>query len=249
MNYGLKNKTVLVTGGSRGIGKATASLFAAEGAHVFITYAHNASEASKTISDISSKDGKATALFLDLNDSASIQQVVNSIEKETGQIDVLVNNAVFWGEESPIEDYDNQKWFSVIDQTVKGTYLITKAAVSLMKKNKWGRLVHVSSSLVQDGKAYNTANIAGKAALHGFNKSLAIELAEYGIYSNIVMPELTMSEWVKDTFPHEVLEIYAASFPTKRLGTPEDVASLIVYLASTENRFVNGEAIRVSGGK
>lgn len=249
MDYGLKNKTVLITGGSRGIGKATASLFVAEGAHVFITYAHNASLADETVLEITSNGGNAKALFLDLNDQASIHQVVTDMEKATGQIDILINNAVFWGEESPIDDYDDEKWFSVIDQTVKGTYLITKAAIPFMKESHWGRLVHVSSSLVQDGKADNTANITAKAALHGLNKSLATELAEYDIYSNIVMPELTTSEWVKNIFPDEVLTAYASSFPTKRLGTPEDVASLIVYLASAANRFVNGEAIRVSGGK
>ncbi len=249
MDYGLKNKTVLITGGSRGIGKATASLFAEEGAHVFVTYAHNSSIAKETVSEITGKGAFCKAHLLNLNNAASIHQVIEDIKKETGQIDVLVNNAVFWGEESPIEDHEDDKWFSVIDQTVKGTYLVTKAAVSLMKKNNWGRLVHISSSLVQDGKAFNTANITSKAALHGFNKSLATELAEHGIYSNIVIPELTLSEWVSQAFPAEMIETYAKSFPTKRLGIPEDVASLIVYLASTANRFVNGEAIRVSGGK
>lgn len=110
-------------------------------------------------------------------------------------------------------------------------------------------MIHVSSSLVYAGKPNETANLTAKAALHGFSRTLAAELASDGIYSNVVIPELTLSEWVSHAFPQPMLEDYAQSFPTRRLGTPDDVANLIIYLGSTANSFVNGEEIRVTGGK
>ncbi|WP_339323261.1 SDR family oxidoreductase [Paenibacillus sp. FSL W8-0194] len=249
MDYGLRGKVVLITGGSRGIGRAAARKFAAEGAHVYITYLRNRSEADRTIDDIHMSGGSAQAVQLSLNDEQSIQGVINQVKEERGRLDVLVNNAVYWGQEAPIEDPANEAWFSVIDQTVKGTYLITKAAVPLMKQGGWGRLIHVSSSLVYSGKPNESANVTAKAALHGFSRTLAVELASDGIFSNVVIPELTLSEWVSHAFPQQMLEEYAQSFPTQRMGTPEDVANLIVYLGSTANSFVNGEEIRVTGGK
>ncbi|PYI53746.1 SDR family NAD(P)-dependent oxidoreductase [Paenibacillus flagellatus] len=249
MDYGLNGKAVLVTGGSRGIGKAAARLFASEGARVFITYASGRERAEMLVDEIGRAGGACRALRMSLDDPQSITDAMERVEREANRLDVLVNNAVYWGEEAPIEDSTDASWFSVIDQTVKGTYLVTKAAVPLMKRGGWGRIVHLSSSLVREGKPDASANIAGKAALHGLSRSLAAELAPSGIYSNVVIPELTLSEWVANAFPPDVLEQYARSFPTRRLAEPEDVAHLIVYLCSTANRFVNGEEIRVTGGK
>ena len=249
MDYGLNGKVVLITGGSRGIGKASAVKFAEEGARVFITYSTNRDLASRTVDEIQRSGGFCKALQLSLDNRQSIDSAIEQINKENNQLNVLVNNVVFWGEEASIEDSSSESWFSVIDQTVKGTYLITRAAVPLMKQGKWGRLIHISSSLVRDGNPNETVNLTSKAALHGFSRSLAVELAADGIYSNVVIPELTLSEWVSNVFPLNVLEGYAQSFPARRLGTPEDVANLIVYLGSAANSFVNGEEIRVTGGK
>ncbi|UUZ97605.1 SDR family oxidoreductase [Paenibacillus sp. P25] len=214
-----------------------------------MTYAHNGDAANRTIGEIEGAGGYCKALRLSLDDEQSIYQAVDQVKRERNRLDVLVNNAVFWGEEVAFEDSANEAWFSVIDQTVKGTYLATKTAVPLMKQGGWGRLIHVSTSLVQDGKANAAANLTAKAALHGLSRSLAVELVAAGIYSNVVIPELTLSEWVTNAFPQGMLEDYAGTFPTKRLGRPEDVANLIVYLGSAANSFVNGEEIRVTGGK
>jgi len=249
MDYGLQGKVAFITGGSRGIGRAAARKFAAEGAHVYITYLSNRDEAERTIGDIRASGGSGEALPLSLNDEQSILEAIDRVKKEKNRLDVLVNNAVFWGQEAAIEESANEAWFSVIDQTVKGTYRMTKAAVPLMKQGGWGRLIHVSTSLVHDGKPNETANLTAKAALHGFSRTLAVELAANGIYSNVVIPELTRSEWVTHAFPPQMLEEYARSFPTGRLGTPDDVANLILYLGSAANSFVNGEEIRVTGGK
>ncbi|MCJ8010418.1 SDR family oxidoreductase [Paenibacillus sp. KQZ6P-2] len=249
MDYGLDGKVVMITGGSRGIGKATARKFAGEGAHVYITYSSNRNHADRTAEEIRQSGGSCSILQLSLNNRQSIDQAIEQIKNDHDRLDVLVNNAVFWGEGAPVAESSSETWFSVIDQTVKGTYLVTKLAVPLMKQSKWGRFIHVSSSLVHSGKPNESANVTSKAALHGFSRTLALELAADGIFSNVVIPELTLSEWVTDIFPPNVLEEYAQSFPPGRIGTPDDVANLIVYLGSAANSFVNGEEIRVTGGK
>ncbi|MBB6690682.1 SDR family oxidoreductase [Cohnella xylanilytica] len=249
MDYGLAGRTVLITGGSRGIGKAAAVRFAAESAYVYVTYSSNRELANRTAEDIRRSGGSCEALRLVLGDERSVRDAFDRIERERGGLDVLVNNAVRWGEEAPIDEGSGEAWSDVLDRTVTGTYKVTRAAVPLMKRGGWGRIVFVSSSLVRDGKPGHTANLASKAALHGFSRALASELAADGIYSNVVIPELTLSEWVTHAFPPAVLEEYARSFPTGRLGTPDDVANLIAYLGSAANSFVNGEEIRVTGGK
>jgi NAD(P)-dependent dehydrogenase (short-subunit alcohol dehydrogenase family) len=249
MDYGLKNKVVLITGGSRGIGKATAIKFANEGAQVYITYAHNQEAAQQTVEEIQGQSGFCQALHMKLKDYESIQKVVQTIGKQKKRIDVLVNNAVVSEEETSIEHSSTERWFSIIDENIKGTYMMTKEVVPFMKITGWGRLIHVSSILAQDGLENATAVLSSKAALHGFSKSLAVELAANGIYSNVVLPGLTLSEWVPEMMSEEMVANYAQSVPAKRVGTPEDVANLIVYLGSTVNSFVNGEVIRVAGGK
>ncbi|SHE87645.1 acetoacetyl-CoA reductase/3-oxoacyl-[acyl-carrier protein] reductase [Seinonella peptonophila] len=249
MDYGLQDKVVLITGGSRGIGKATAKKFANEGADVFITYVQNKDKAQQTIHEIQEAGGRCQALQMDLLDQTSINQAVKELKEVRNRLDVLVNNAGIGGNDASIENSIRDTWFSMIDLNLKGTYLITKAILPIMKQNKWGRIIHISSSLASDGQANGTAYTASKAALHGFSKSLSLELAADGIYSNIVMPGLTQSEWLTKVISEKVLKKYAETFPTKRLGIPEDVANLIVYLGSMANSFINGEAIRVSGGK
>jgi len=248
MDYGLNGRVVLITGGSRGIGKAAALKFAAEGAHVYLTYARNQDAAQHTVRAIREAGGSCAAVQMSLDDRQSIERVFEQIRREKNRLDVLVNNAVCWGNEAALEEAADEDWFAVVDQTVKGTYQVTKKAVPLMKQIGWGRLIHVSTCLVRDGKALESANLAGKAALHGFSRALAIELVPYGIFSNVVCPGLTLTEWVPHAFPPDFLETYARSLPAGRLVMPEDVANLIVYLGSAANSFVNGEEIRVTGG-
>jgi len=249
MNWGLENKVVLVTGGSSGIGKATAQAFAALGGKVFITYLGNEEAALQAAGQIQQEGGFCRPVRLDLNDPLSIQEAVKTIGDAFGRIDVLVNNAAFWGGEGPVDSMPEDAWLAAIDHNVKGTYRVTKAVVPYMKRERWGRIVHVSSTLAEDGMAGTTSYTTSKAALHGLSHSLAVELAADGIYSNVVMPGLTLTERNRASYPQEMLDHYVPTLPARRLGTPEDAANLIVYLGSAANSFVNGEAIRVTGGQ
>ncbi|WP_028778587.1 SDR family NAD(P)-dependent oxidoreductase [Shimazuella kribbensis] len=253
MDMGLKNRVVLVTGGSKGIGKATAKKFAEEQAHVFITYANDQETALKTVNEIRQQGFSCSEVQMDLRDQVSIEKAVKTVAEKFGRIDVLINNAVDWGSEAPspqsLEHTSTDAWFAMIDHNLKGTYLVTKYTLPYMKNGSWGRLVHISTNLAEDGMAGVTSYPTSKSALHGFSKSLSLELAAEGIYSNVVLPGFTLTEQNSLVFPKEVLEKHAESIPTKRLGIPDDVANLIVYLGSNANSFVNGEIIRATGGK
>ncbi|AIQ14367.1 SDR family NAD(P)-dependent oxidoreductase [Paenibacillus durus] len=253
MNLELKEKVVVVTGASKGIGKATAKKFAAEEAHVIITYDKDQKTALRTAEEIQAQGYSCQAVRLNLGNSESIRNAVTFIGKEFGGIDVLVNNAVFWGSAEPkFEPFEHtltDNWYSVIDLNLKGTYLVTKAVLPYMRNREWGRLVHVSSNLAEDGMPGGTSYTASKSALFGFSKSLSLELAAQSIFSNVVMPGFTLTESNSSVFPQDMLKKHAESIPAKRLGTPDDAANLIVYLGSKANSFVTGEAVRVTGGK
>jgi NAD(P)-dependent dehydrogenase (short-subunit alcohol dehydrogenase family) len=250
MDFGLKDKAVLVTGGSKGIGKATASKFAVEGAKVIITYANDSHNAAETVKEIRSKGYECHAFRLDLTDPSNISRVIANIGEQFKSIDVLVNNAVA-GERKPIRiaEGSSEEWLSMIDHNLKSTYLVTKAVLPFMQKGQWGRIVHISSDVVEDALPGVSSYATSKSGLHGFSKALAVELASESILSNVVLPGLTLTERNVAEFSPELLTQFARTVPAKRLGTPDDVANLIVYLGSNANSFVNGEAIRITGGK
>jgi NAD(P)-dependent dehydrogenase (short-subunit alcohol dehydrogenase family) len=250
MDFGLKDKVVLVTGGSKGIGKASANKFAAEGAKVIITYANDSSIALETVKGIRSLGYECHEIRLDLTDPSSIAQIIASIGKQFGSIDVLVNNAVV-GERKPIRlaEGSSEEWLSMIDYNLKSTYLVTKAVLPFMQKGQWGRIIHISSDVVEDGLPGASSYATSKSGLYGFSIALSVELASESIFSNVVLPGLTLTERNVAEFNPELLAQFAKNVPAKRLGTPDDAANLIVYLGSKANSFVNGEAIRVTGGK
>ncbi|MBB6670480.1 SDR family NAD(P)-dependent oxidoreductase [Cohnella nanjingensis] len=250
MDSGLAGKVVLVTGGSRGIGKAAAVQFANEGARVFITYANDSRMAAETVEEIRSQGSECHAIRMDLTDRDSIPQAISSIAGSSAGIDVLVNNAVT-GDRKPVRIAEGSPdaWLAMIDHNLMSTYLVTRAVVPFMQKGAWGRMVHLSSDVAEDGMPGASSYAASKSGLHGFSRALAVELASANIFSNVVMPGLTLTERNTAEFDPGLLTQFARAVPAKRLGTPEDVASTIVYLGSQANRFVNGEAIRVTGGK
>lgn len=250
MDLGLSGKVVLITGGSKGIGKATVLRYAEEGARVVFTFANDSSASSSVVKEIEERGGIVEAVQMDLTQSSSIQEAVSSVGRKYGPIAVLVNNAVA-GARHPVRiaESDPEEWLQMIDHNLKSAYLITKTVLPFMKGGQWGRIVHVSSEIAEDGMAGASSYMTAKAGLHGFSRALAVELASEGIYSNVVLPGLTLTERNLRDFPAEMLQKFSSSMPTRRLGTPEDVASLITFLGSAANSFVNGEMIRVTGGK
>ncbi|WP_028609037.1 SDR family NAD(P)-dependent oxidoreductase [Paenibacillus harenae] len=249
MDLGLSGKVVLVTGGSKGIGKATVLRYAEEGARVVFTFASDSSASSTVVKEIGERGGIGEAVQMDLTRSSSIQETISRVGRKFGAISVLVNNAVT-GDRHPVRiaESDPEEWLQMIDHNLKSAYLVTKTVLPFMK-GQWGRIVHVSSEIAEDGMAGASSYMTAKAGLHGFSRALSVELASEGIFSNVVLPGLTLTERNLRDFPPEMLQKFASSMPTRRLGTPEDVAGLIAFLGSAANSFVNGEMIRVTGGK
>jgi NAD(P)-dependent dehydrogenase (short-subunit alcohol dehydrogenase family) len=253
MNLGLKGRVAVVTGSSQGIGRAVAILLATEGARVVITYRTEKEKAEAVAASVRSVGADALVVPFDLASDTSIRGAFDSVVDRWGRIDVLINNAVQWAthpakgdthfDELPFEDLRAE-----LRANVEGTLAATQAAVASMRKNRWGRIVTVSSDLAVNGMPGSAGYSAAKSALHGLTRSLFTELAPEGILVNVVMAGLTLTDRAKANVPAHVLEHAARSSPLRRLPTPEEIATTIVFLASEANTTVNGEIILSSGG-
>ncbi|GAA4712677.1 SDR family NAD(P)-dependent oxidoreductase [Phytohabitans rumicis] len=249
MDLGLTNRTVIVTGASGGIGRHIARGFAAEGADVVITYRNSRSDAEQVAKEI----GDRTLLIgYDLSDPAAPTALVKQVLDWTGRIDVLVNNAVNWGADGlpqgHFEDAPDDYWLPVLRANIEGALRLTRTVAPVLRERRWGRLVHVSSSVAEDGMPSGEYYGAAKAALHGFSKSAAIGLGRDGdILSNVVMPGLTRTDRnteITDAFGDH----YSALAPIGRLLDAAEVAGAVVYLGSAANTGITGQVIRVTGG-
>jgi 3-oxoacyl-[acyl-carrier protein] reductase len=243
MDLGLKDRVALVTGSSQGIGRATALLFAHEGARVVVTYRNDRDKAEAVAAGVRSSGADALVVPFDLASLESIRAAVSSVVERWGRLDVLVNNAVQWEPREAISDLQAH-----LRANVEGTIATTQAAVPSMRKNRWGRIVTVSSGLAVHGMLGSAGYSAAKAALHGLTRSLFVELGPDGILVNVVMAGLTLTDRVKAMVPAQSLDEVAQRSPLRRLPTPDEVATTIVFLASAANSTVNGEIVRSSGG-
>ena len=249
----MRGRVALVTGSSQGIGRATAILFAQEGARVAITYRNNSDKAEDVAATVRAFGTEAVVVPFDLASEDSIRSAMASVVDRWGQVDILINNAVQWASEGPADEspFDEQPFERLRAQVranVEGTLAATHAAVATMRRNQWGRIVTVSSGLALRGAAGSAAYSAAKSALHGMTRALFAELAPEGILVNVVMAGLTLTERVKASMSPRSLEQVASTSPLRRLPTPEEVASTIVFLASAANTTVNGELVLSSGG-
>ncbi len=254
METGLKNRVVLVTGSTAGIGRAIAIAFGREGAKVGVTYTNNKAAAEETAEKVIEAGGEALVVPYDLADDDSIRAAVQGLKEEWGTIDVLVNNAVKWQNQEEakekvlFEEVPPAQWRDRIRSSLEGAYLTIQCVVPMMRSQGWGRIVNISSNIAEDGIVGAGAYASAKAGLHGLTRVLAWELAPVGILTNVVMPGLTVTERAKQSIPPQILQEKASRIPTGRLSTAEDVAPLVVFLGSAANTHVNGEMIRVTGG-
>jgi 3-oxoacyl-[acyl-carrier protein] reductase len=253
MDLGLKEKVVIVTGSSTGIGKAAAILFGREGSRVVVTFRNQRDKANVVVEEIERSGGEGLAIALDLTSIESINAAVRSVIKHWGRIDVLVNNAVQWGDRLPwntpaFEQLAPDEWRPLLRANTEGHYATIQAVLPSMREQNWGRIVNVSSGIAVDGLPGSGPYAAAKAALHGLTRTLAKELGPAGILVNVVMPGLTLTERNSKMIPAAVRDSVAQTSPIRRLPTPEDVVPTIVYLCSTANTAVTGEIIRASGG-
>ncbi len=253
MDTGLDGKTILITGGSSGIGQATARAFGREqGAQVALTYFQNEARAREVVAAIERDGGSALAVYMSLADHASIGKAVEAVVHKFGGVDVLVNNAIHAGSGrenmgKAFEDMPMHQREEGVGVNLFGTVRLTQLVVPLMRRNHWGRIVNVSADISYDSLKGAGPYGALKTALFGLTSNLVEELSADGILSNVVMPGWVLVERAVAAFPEDFRREAAKAFPTRRITTPEDVASLIVYLGSAANRHVNGEHIRITG--
>ncbi|WP_437764554.1 SDR family oxidoreductase [Sorangium sp. So ce281] len=254
MELGLEKRAALVTGGSQGIGKEVALQLAAEGARVALTYRSEREKAREVVREIEGRGGEAVALELDLGSVESVKAAVAATVARFGQIDVLVNNAVRWGERLPweaprFEDIPLAEWQGVIHDNIDGAFAAIQAAVPSMRARGWGRIVNVSSGVALDGVVGAGPYAAAKAALHGLTSVLARELGPHGILTNVVVPGLTLTDKVSAQVSPELVAQRGKAYPVGRLLRPAEVAPTIVFLCSAANTAVTGEIVRASGGR
>ena len=242
----LDGKTALVTGASRGIGRAIALRLAAEGASVAINYAGNTAKAEETKAAIEAAGGKAALFQADVSDSAQVEQMVAAVMEAFGTIDILVNNAGITRDgllmRMKEEDFD-----AVLDTNLKGIFHVTKAVSKLMMKKRAGRIVNMASVVGIMGNAGQTNYAAAKAGVIGFTKSAAREFAARGITVNAVAPGFIATDMTA-AMPEKAKEMTLAAIPLRRMGEPEDVANAVAFLVSDQASYITGQVVKVDGG-
>ena len=242
----LDGKTALVTGASRGIGRAVALALAAAGARVAINYAGNVKAAEEVKAAVEAAGGTAILCQADVADSAAVEAMVAAVAKEFGTIDILVNNAGITRDTLLIRMKD-EDFAKVLDTNLKGVFYCTKAVSKLMMKKRAGRIVNMASVIGLVGNAGQANYAAAKAGVIGFSKSAAKELASRGITVNVVAPGFIGTDMTAD-LPETVKEKALADIPLGKMGEPEDVANAVLFLASDQASYITGQVVNVDGG-
>ncbi|WP_301962059.1 3-oxoacyl-[acyl-carrier-protein] reductase [uncultured Megasphaera sp.] len=242
----LTDKTAVVTGGSRGIGRAIAVALAAEGAKVAVIYAGNAAAAEETLSLIKEQGGEAVAMQCDVADDAAVSDMINAVKEQFGSVDILVNNAGIT-RDGLLMRMKEGDWQVVLDTNLTGVFHCTKAVTKLMMKQRSGAIINITSVVGQTGNAGQANYAAAKAGMIGFTKSVAKELASRGIRVNAVAPgciDTDMTAVLSDAVKEDMLK----SIPLGRVAQPEEVAKAVVFLASDNASYITGQVLNVDGG-
>ncbi len=241
----LKDKVALVTGGARGIGRAIAILFAKEGASIAVLDI-NAEEAEKTSREIESLGGKSLALKLDVTSFQNAEEAVNKILDKLGKVDILVNNAGIT-KDALILRMSEADWDAVLNVNLKGAFNCSKAVSRLMIKQRSGKIINIASIIGIIGNPGQSNYSASKAGIIALTKTMAKELASRNITVNAVAPGFIQTEMTAK-LPEEVKEKMLGAIPLGKLGSPEDVAGVCLFLASEDSNYITGQTIIVDGG-
>lgn len=240
------NKLALITGGTRGIGKQIALTFAKEGYDIAINYRAENDDLKNTKREIETNNVKCFAVQGDVAKFEDCEKFVKQIVEEFGDIDVLVNNAGIT-RDTLLMRMKEEDFKQVIDTNLVGTFNVTKNVISYMMKARNGRIINISSVVGISGNAGQTNYAASKAGIIGFTKSLAKEVASRNITVNAVAPgfiETQMTAVLKEDIKEEI----AKKIPLKRMGTPQDVANVVKFLASSDSSYITGQVIHIDGG-
>ena len=249
MNGRFAGRSVIVTGGGRGIGQATARAFAAEGADVLVL-GRTVADLEDTVAQITADGGQAWLLPCDVTDEAQVDGAAARAAARWGRIDVLVNNAGI-DDDTPFLEIDRSRWRDVIDTNLTGVFLMSQAVAREMATSGGGVILHTASIDASGGDGPYAAYNASKAGLLGLNRTLALELAAHGIRSNCVSPGFTHTVMTERAVGPKLLEYLNGSFarvPMKRLVKPDEIAQAFLFLASDQASAITGIDLRVDGG-
>jgi 3-oxoacyl-[acyl-carrier protein] reductase len=246
MSAELKDKVALVTGASRGLGRAIAIKLASMGAKVAVNYLANDADATKVKQMITDQGGESVAVKADVADSEAVKNMVRQIVEKWGKIDILVNNAGIT-RDGLLPRMSDKDWDEVINTNLRGAYLCTKFALRSMMNQPWGRIINISSLAGIVGNQGQANYSASKGGLIAFTKSVAREVGSRNITANVIAPGFFMTD-MTDKLPPEVREAILARIPLKRYGTPEDLAELAAFLAGESSGYITAQVISIDGG-
>ncbi len=240
------NKVALITGASRGIGRATALELAKVGAKIVINYAGNAAAAQEVLKAIQDMGGQAIAVQANIAVAAEVDELIQKTIDAFGSIDILVNNAGIT-RDTLLMRMKEADWDAVLDTNLKGVFLCTKAVAKLMMKQRSGKIINMTSVVGLTGNAGQANYAAAKAGVVGFTKSMAKELGSRGITVNAVAPGFIATD-MTEVLPDSVKEQMTGNIPLGRPGTPNDVAKAVLFLCSDAADYITGQTLNVDGG-
>ena len=242
----LSGRGALVTGAGRGIGRATALKLASAGAKVVVNYNSSQAAAEEVVGAIESEGGQARLYKADVSKSDEVDAMINALQKEWGAVDILVNNAGI-ARDNLLMRMSLEEWDAVIDTNLRSVYYCTRAVMRTMLRNRWGRIINISSVVGLTGNAGQANYAAAKAGIIGFTKSLAREVASRNITANAIAPGFIETDITAGLSP-EIKEAGLRNIPMGRFGQPDDIANLALFLASDLASYVTGQVLNADGG-
>ncbi len=246
MQIDLSNKVALVTGASRGIGRAIALALGRNGAPVVVNYRGQQQAADEVVTAIQGAGGTALAVQGDVAQAADVERLLKTTLDTYGRVDILVNNAGITRDNLLLRMKDDE-WDAVISTNLRGVYLLTKAVLRPMMKARGGRIINITSVVGLTGNAGQANYAAAKAGLIGFTKSVAREMASRGITANAVAPGYIETD-ITNVLSDEIKTTVLSSIPAGRLGQPDDVAGAVLFLCSDAAAYISGQTLAVDGG-
>ena len=242
----LKNKNAVVTGATRGIGREIAFTLAENGANVAINYRTLNEDVERLIEELKSYGTNIVAVKCDISDEEEVKNFIAESKKQLGSIDILINNAGIT-KDGLLMRMKEKDFSDVLDVNLKGTFITTREAASIMMKQRHGKIINISSVVGDIGNAGQCNYAASKAGVIGFSKSVARELASRNITVNVVAPGFINTD-MTGVLPEKVKESMLQGIPLKRIGEPKDIANAVLFLASDLSNYITGQVINVDGG-